>query len=79
MCGCIDLIFMNRIKHFQNTTTLETLISDFHKMTITVLKSCYRKLPPRIVFYRDYKKYSQPDFHRELTHYNSAKFIYYLK
>ena len=53
---CIDL-----------TTTLETGISDFHKMTITVLKSCYRKLPPRIIFFRD-KKYSQPDFHRELTH-----------
>ena len=35
---CVDLIFTNRIKHFQNTTALETGISDFHKMTITVLK-----------------------------------------
>ena len=35
---CIDLMFTNRIKHFQNTTTLGTGISDFHKMTITVFK-----------------------------------------
>ena len=56
---CIDLIFTNRIKHFQNITRLITGISDFHKMTITVLKSCYRKLPPRLIFYRDYKNYSQ--------------------
>ena len=33
----IDLMFTNRIKHFQNTTTLETGISDFHKRAITVV------------------------------------------
>ena len=73
---CIDLIFTNRIKHFQNTATLETGISDFHKMTITALESCYRKLAPRLIFYRDYKKYSQPDFHREFTHIITQQNLY---
>ena len=31
---CIDLMLTNREKHFQNSTTIESGLSDFHKMTI---------------------------------------------
>ena len=31
--SCIDLIITNRPKCFQNSVTLETGLSDFHKMT----------------------------------------------
>ena len=35
--SCIDLIITNRLKSFQNSVTLETGLSDFHKMTLTVI------------------------------------------
>ena len=41
--SCIDLILTNRIKSFQNTCVLETGLSDFHKLTATVMKSTFRK------------------------------------
>ena len=36
--SCIDLIITNRLECFQNSVTLETGLSDFHKMTLTVMK-----------------------------------------
>ena len=35
--SCIDLIITNRPKSFQHSGVIETGISDFHKLTITVL------------------------------------------
>ena len=40
---CIDLFFTNRPQSFQSTVTIETGISHFHKMVITVLKVFYKK------------------------------------
>ena len=36
--SCIDLIIANRPKSFQNYMVIETDLSDFHKMSITVMK-----------------------------------------
>ena len=36
---CIDLILTNRYRSFQNTTTVETGLSDFHKMVLTVFEN----------------------------------------
>ena len=41
--SCIDLIITNRPKSFQNSVTVETRLSDFHKMTLTVIKVFYKK------------------------------------
>ena len=35
----IDLILTNRPRSFCNSDTLETGLSDFHKLTVTVLKT----------------------------------------
>ena len=59
---CIDLILTNRPNLFQNSGTIETGISDFHKMTITVMKAKFKKLPPKIITYRNYKGYSHTNF-----------------
>ena len=41
---CIDLIILtNKYNKFQNSKTIETGISDFHKMTVTVLKTLFQK------------------------------------
>ena len=68
----IDLILTNRRGCFQHSTTLETGLSDFHKMVLTVLKTSFRKMPPKVVKYRDYKNYSQDAFRNELQYYLSA-------
>ena len=63
---CIDLILTNRYRSFQHTTTFETGLSDFHKMIVTVLKTAYTKSGPTVTNYRDYKKFSEQAFKREL-------------
>ena len=40
--SCIDLIITNRPKSFQNPCTFETALSDFHKVTLTVLKISFK-------------------------------------
>ena len=39
----IDLILTNRGRRFQNIMTIETGLSDHHKLTITVMKSLFQK------------------------------------
>ena len=39
--SCIDLFLTNRARTFQCTTTIETGISDFHKLAVTIFKNFY--------------------------------------
>ena len=39
---CIDFILTNRYRSCQHTTTIETGLSNFHKMVVTVLKKTYQ-------------------------------------
>ena len=63
----IDLFLTNRPRSFQNTLTIETGISDFHKMVITVMKVFYKKQKPKIIQYRSYKNFDNQVFQRELN------------
>ena len=63
---CINLILTNRKRSFQNTCIVETGLSDFHKMTLTVLKTLLKKSHPKLILYRDYKNYSNEGFRKEL-------------
>ena len=47
--SCVDLILTNRPKSFQKTLVAETGLLDYHKMSITVLKSYFKKNRPKIV------------------------------
>ena len=64
--SCIDVILTNSPKSFQNTSTLDTGLSDFHHMTLTVLKTQFPKLKPKVVEYRSYKNFSNDTFRNEL-------------
>ena len=44
----------------------ETGISDFHKLTLTVLQTYFQKAKPRIIKYRDYKHFDNNEFRDEL-------------
>ena len=64
--SCIDLMLTNRRSCLQNSLTVETGLSDFHKLTVTVLKTSFRKMPPKIIKYRHYKTNSAAVFNYEL-------------
>ena len=51
---CIDLVLTNRLKCFQNSNVFETRLSDFHKLTFTVLKAYFQKQKPKVIKYRNY-------------------------
>ena len=54
--SCIDLILTNKAKSFQSTWALGTGSSDCYKMTISVIKMHFRKLP-QVISYRGFKKF----------------------
>ena len=62
----IDLFLTNSFRSFQSTTTVSTGLSDFHKMIVTVLKTTFPKAKPKVMPYRDYSKYVENDFQRDL-------------
>ena len=64
--SCIDLFLTNSHQSFQNTTTVATGLSDFHKMVVTVLKTTFPKAPPKIIHFRDYKHFNIHVFRGEL-------------
>ena len=65
---CIDLMLTNQMTYFQNTRAIETGLSDFHKMPVTVMKTSFKKHPSKVVSYRDYKGFSNTLFNEELEY-----------
>ena len=63
---CYDLILTNCKHNFQNTFAVTTGFSDFHKMTVTVLKTEFVKADPIKINYRNYKNYNHLEFSNEL-------------
>ena len=63
---CIDLIVTNRPKSFQDTVVIETGLSDFRKMTATVMKMYYTKQKPSIVHYRKFKSFCNNSFIKDI-------------
>ena len=59
---CIDLILTNKPRSFLSTCVIETGLSDFHRMAVSVLKTHFRKLLPKVVTYRDFKKFENERF-----------------
>ena len=57
---------MNRSRYFQNISTIETGVSDFHKLVVTVLNMFNEKQKPKIIQYSNYKTFSKQLFRIEL-------------
>ena len=60
--SCIDLFLTNSPNSFQNSGVVETGLSDFHRMIVTVMKTSFQKLPVKIRHYRDYSNYDNNMF-----------------
>ena len=56
--SCIDLILTNKSLCFQKPAVVETGLSDFHRLTLTVMKSTFQKQVPKILNYRNYKSFN---------------------
>ena len=65
--SCIDLFLTNRQQAFQQTHAIETGISDFHKMVVTVMKTHYKKQKAKTIQYRKYKHFHEQSFNFELN------------
>ena len=63
---CTDLVITNRPKSFQEFGVIETGLSDFHKMSLTVMKVFYNKQKPKVIQYTKYKDFSNAVFIHEL-------------
>ena len=63
--SCIDLYITNAPLSFQNSTTVSTGLSDFHKMIVTVIKTTFPKEKPQTLVYRDYKNFIESDYRND--------------
>ena len=64
--SCIDVMLTNRNSCFENSTVIETGLSDCHKMTITVMKKYFKKREPITITYRDYSNFDGEKFRNDL-------------
>ena len=58
----IDIILTNRRNCFQKTSTFVTDLSDIHKMIISCLEATFKKVPPKKIILRGYKKFDEENF-----------------
>ena len=70
--SCIDLMLTNKQERFLKANTIETGLSDFHKMVVSVFKTSFKKQKPKIVTYRDYKCFDNEKFRESLITYLST-------
>ena len=64
--SCIDLILTNKPQNFQNSCAIETGLSDFYEMALTVMKKSFQKYKRRIIKFQDYKHFQNNAFREDL-------------
>ena len=63
---CIDLILTNKSSSLQHTSIIETGLSDFHRLTVTVMKINFQKQAKKILYYRNYNRFNNELFRIDL-------------
>ena len=58
----MNLILTNSPKYFQNSNVFGTVLSEFHKTVVIVMKASYRTLQLKMINYRKYKDFSNDEF-----------------
>ena len=53
-------------RSFKNSCAIETGLSDFHKLAVSVMKTSYKKSENKIISYRSYKSFCNNNFREEL-------------
>ena len=57
----------NTTHSFFGSQTMEKGFNDFHHMIYTILKTKFNKVPPKIIEYRDYSKFSEENILTDLS------------
>ena len=65
-----DLFLTNKTKSFFKTHATETGHSDYLKLISTFFKSKTPRLKPKVIFYRNYKKFDEKSFLHDLQNKN---------
>ena len=55
----IDIILTNKPSFSKKNTSFVRSIFDFHRLVVTVLRSYYKKLPPKNILYRNIKRFEK--------------------
>ena len=66
----VDLFFTNKPLPFPGTSTTESRLSDCHKLISTFMRSFVSYLKPKIMFFRNYKKFDETRLLSELKNTN---------
>ena len=62
----IDVLITNRPRSFHKTCIFETGFSNHHKLILSVFPSYFIRIPPKIIEYRNYKKFNETVFLHDL-------------
>ena len=62
----IDLTLTNRPRNFLKSRNFQIGLSDSHKLVVSILRTSFKRLPRKIMTYRDQKRFSQAHFLRDL-------------
>ena len=60
--ACIDLSLTNVPRSFQSTCVVETMLSDLHLMTLTIMRKSLKKYHSKTINYRSYKIFSNEKY-----------------
>ena len=63
---CIDLTLTNSYRSFHKSCLIETGLSDFHKMIVTVMKSYFHKKESKTIKYRDYSNFCNEEYSQHI-------------
>ena len=55
-------MLMNSYGCFRKSCAIETGLSDFHKMSVTVIKPYFHKKEQKIIKYRDYSNFCNEEY-----------------
>ena len=62
----IDLMLTNRPRSFLKSQNFEIGLSDCDKLVVCILRASFKKLPRKIITYRDQKRFNQDHVLRDL-------------
>ena len=66
----IGLFLTNKSNFFQKSNAIEIGLSDHHKLICTFFQPCYDRLKPKIVYYRNCKKFHEANFLNDVKNCN---------
>ena len=62
----IDAMLTNKPRSLYNSETVETGVSEHHRMTISIMKTFFPKQAPKVIKYKDYKFFNDENFRGDL-------------